>query len=151
VVLVINKVDVARIDDLSDENKELLSQITSMTEVKVVQISCHSEEGVMEARNIACDTLLAHRVDAKLKGNKVKSIINRIHVAEPKPRDQVVREPYIPDVVKARMAVGKRRYDPQDPERPKLERDIEAEEGGPGVYSVNYKSRSHSLNTSAAT
>lgn len=96
----------------------------------------------MAARNTACEALLAHRVDAKLKGTKVKGIVNRIHVAMPKARDDVAREPFIPDIVKQRMAAGKKAYDPEDPDRPKLERDIEAEQGGPGIYSFNFKSES---------
>lgn len=94
----------------------------------------------MAARNTACEALLAHRVDAKLKGSKVKGIVNRIHVAMPKARDDVAREPFIPEIVKQRMAAGKKAYDPEDPDRPKLERDIEAEQGGPGIYSFNFKS-----------
>lgn len=92
----------------------------------------------MDLKNKACDALLEHRVDTKLKGNKVNSILNRLHVAQPKARDEVVREPFVPDVVK-----NKKKYDKEDPERRRLERDIEAEEGGAGVYNINMKSRSH--------
>lgn len=137
-----------RIEDLSPENRTLVNEITSKEDVKLVQISCYSEEGVMDARSAACDALLAHRVDSKLKGSKVKGIVNRIHVAMPKARDDVVREPFIPDAVKARMAAGKKRYDPEDPERPRLEKDIEAEEGGPGVYSFDFKSERHGVDVS---
>ncbi|KAG8943730.1 Nucleolar GTP-binding protein 1 [Tulasnella sp. 424] len=139
VILVINKIDVTRISDLSPENQALLAEITSKENVTLQEISCHSDEGVMAARNTACEALLAHRVDAKLKGSKVKGIVNRIHVAMPKARDDVAREPFIPEIVKQRMAAGKKAYDPEDPDRPKLERDIEAEQGGPGIYSFNFK------------
>ena len=89
----------------------------------------------MDVRNTACDALLAHRVEVKLKGSKINQIANRIHVAMPKPRDDIVRAPFIPDVVKTR-----KKYDPGDPERRKLERDFEAEEGGPGVYNISLRS-----------
>ena len=59
------------------------------------------------------------------------------HVAQPKARDDVVRAPFIPDAVK-----GRKRYDRDDPDRRRLERDIEAEEGGAGVYNINLKSAS---------
>ncbi|KAG8970159.1 Nucleolar GTP-binding protein 1 [Tulasnella sp. 419] len=134
VLLVINKTDVTRVEDLSPENKLLLDEITNKEDVKLVQLSCYSEEGVAEVKNTACDTLLAHRVENKLKGSKINSIANRIHVAQPVPRDDIVREPYIPEAIK-----NKRKYDPEDPDRRKLERDIEAEEGGAGVYSINLK------------
>ena len=38
----------------------------------------------------ACEKLLAHRVDVKLKTHKVADIINRLHVAIPKARDDKV-------------------------------------------------------------
>ena len=112
-----------------------MQEIIDADGVQCVQVSCYSEEGVMDLKNKACDALLAQRVDAKLKGNKINSIINRIHVAQPKPRDEVVREPFIPEAVKLR-----KKYDKNDPERRKLEKDIELEDGGAGVYNINLKS-----------
>jgi nucleolar GTP-binding protein len=78
--------------------------------------------------------LLAHRVENKLKGSKIHSVLNRIHVAMPKPRDDVVREPFIPDSV-----LSRKKYDKDDPGKRKLERDIEVEEGGAGVYNINLR------------
>ena len=134
-MLVINKIDVTRLEDLHPDNRALVQEIIDTEEVQCVQVSCYSEEGVMDLKNKACDALLAQRVDAKLKGNKINTIINRIHVAQPKPRDEVVREPFIPEAVKLR-----KKYDKNDPDRPRLEKDIELEEGGAGVYNINLKS-----------
>ncbi|KAH9083826.1 P-loop containing nucleoside triphosphate hydrolase protein [Lactarius deliciosus] len=133
-LLVINKVDVTRLEDLSPDTRALVQEIIDADDVQCVQVSCYSEEGVMDLKNKACDALLAQRVDAKLKGSKINTIINRIHVAQPKPRDDVVREPFIPDAVKLR-----KKYDKNDAERRKLEKDIELEEGGAGVYNINLK------------
>lgn len=124
-----------RPENLSPSDAALLAEITSDGDVKMVQTSCYSDEGVMDVKNIACDALLAHRVEIKLKGNKINSVANRIHVSLPKARDDVVREPFIPDIVKER-----KKYDKNDPERRRLERDIEEEEGGAGVYNLNMKS-----------
>ena len=100
-------------------------------------MSCYTDEGVAVLKTTACDALLERRVDTKLKGNKANAILNRLDVVHAKARDDVAREPFIPDVVKQ-----KKKYDKNDPERRKLERDIEAEEGGPGVYNINLKSES---------
>ena len=134
--LVINKIDVTRLDDLTPENRAFVEDIIKSENVQCVQVSCYSEEGVMDLKTKACDALLAHRVDTKLKGSKINTVINRIHVAQPKARDDVERKPFIPDVVK-----NKKKYEKDDPDRKKLERDIEAEEGGAGVYNINLKSR----------
>ncbi|KAI6121878.1 P-loop containing nucleoside triphosphate hydrolase protein [Pisolithus sp. B1] len=134
-VLVINKIDVTRLEDLTPDNMALVQEIIDKEDVQCVQVSCYSEEGVMRLKNIACDALLAHRVETKLKGNKVNSIVNRVHVSVPTPRDDIERPPFIPDAVKE-----KRKYDKNDPDKRKLLRDVEAEQGGPGVYSINLKS-----------
>ena len=136
-MLVINKIDVRRLEDLSPESRALVDEIISSDNVHHIQVSCYSEEGVMELKNKACDALLSHRVETKLKGSKINTVINRIHVAQPKPRDDVERKPFIPEVV-----LNKKGYDKNDPERRGLEKDIEAEEGGAGVYNINLKSKS---------
>jgi nucleolar GTP-binding protein len=53
------------------------------------------------------------------------------------PRDGVKREAFIPEAVKTRRA-----YDKNDPERRQLERDLEEEQGGAGVYSMDQNSAS---------
>ncbi|KAG1784687.1 P-loop containing nucleoside triphosphate hydrolase protein [Suillus plorans] len=133
-MLVINKIDVTRLEDLTPENRALVQEIIDTEDVQCIQVSCYSDEGVMDLKNKACDALLAHRVDSKLKGTKINSVINRIHVAQPKARDDVVRAPFIPDVIKER-----KKYDRDDPDRKKLLRDTELEEGGPGVFNINIK------------
>ncbi|KAF9455347.1 P-loop containing nucleoside triphosphate hydrolase protein [Collybia nuda] len=133
-LLVINKIDVMRLEDLHADSRALVQEIIDTEDVQCVQVSCYSEEGVMDVKNKACDALLAHRVDTKLKGSKINSIINRIHVAQPKARDDVVRAPFIPEAVKER-----KKYDKNDPDRRRLQRDIELEEGGAGVFNINMR------------
>jgi len=132
VFVVINKIDVARPEDLDAANQALLQSMLKTGEVELLQLSCQTEEGVMEVRNTACERLLAARVDQKLKSSRVNDVLNRIHVA--RPIGGVEREAFIPDIVKQ-----KKKYDANDPERIRLERDIEAEEGGAGVYNINLK------------
>lgn len=121
------------LDDVHADSRALVQEIVDQEGVQCVQVSCHSEEGVMDLKNKACDALLAHRVDNKMRGNKVNSIINRIHVAQPKPRDEVARPAFIPDAVKL-----KKKSDKDDPNR-KLLKDRELEEGGAGVFNINLR------------
>ncbi|KAL7423385.1 Nucleolar GTP-binding protein 1 [Cryptotrichosporon argae] len=120
VVLVINKIDIVRLADLSAENRAFVETITSDPTVTVVEASTYSEEGVMDVRNRACEQLLKHRVEQKLRGNRLEAVANKIHVAMPVARDDVERTPFIPDAVKART-----KYDANDPARRRLERDTE--------------------------
>ena len=46
----------------------------------------------MAVRNEACERLLAHRVEMKIKTSKVNDVLNRLHLAEPKKRDNKVSD-----------------------------------------------------------
>ncbi|RIA93698.1 GTP binding protein 4, partial [Glomus cerebriforme] len=134
--IVINKIDVMRPEDLPEDEQLMLKEIAEKDSVQIVQLSCFTDEGVMDVRNTACDKLLAARVDFKLRGNKINEVINKIHLAEPQERDDIPRTPFIPEQVK-----GKVPFDMKDPKRRKLERDLEVEGGGPGVYNVDLKKK----------
>lgn len=139
VLIVINKIDVMRPEDLDEERKQLLLSITKIPDVSVeiMQLSCITEEGIMEVRNKACEKLLTARIEQKLKSsNRMAGILNKIHVAQPTPRDDmpISRDPHIPDAAKTL-----KKYDISDPDRRKLARDVELENGGAGVYQPNYK------------
>jgi nucleolar GTP-binding protein len=135
--IVINKIDVTRPEDLDEKNKAYLDSLIEGSEgtVKLLQLSCVSEEGVMDVRNQACEALLAQRVDMKEKTKRADSVLNRLRVATPFARDEVARTPFIPEGVALR-----KKYDKEDPERRMLERDIELENGGAGVFSADIKS-----------
>ena len=137
VMVVINKIDIIGPDDLDDERKKLLDTVRDTPGVEIMCISCQLEENVMEVRNHACEKLLAARIENKLKSQtRVNNIMNKIHVAQPQARDDVARTPFIPEEFK-----NMKKYDPEDPERRKLARDIEAENGGAGVYNINLKEK----------
>lgn len=132
----LNKTDIVRLESLEPHARSLIDNILTSTEFPVqhISVSCYSDEGVTELKIRACDALLAHRVEAKLKGSKIQTIANRIHVAQPKPRDSLVRLPHIPAGVTLLQ-----KYDKNDPDRRKLARDEEAEEGGAGVFNINMR------------
>ncbi|GAA5961092.1 hypothetical protein JCM8115_005821 [Rhodotorula mucilaginosa] len=132
--IVINKIDIVRPEDLDPERKAMLDAILAEDKVELLSLSCVSDEGVMDVRNSACDALLAHRVESKEKTRRVENIANRVRVAVPVPRDGVKREAFIPETVKSRKS-----YDREDPERRRIERDLEEEHGGAGVYSSDLK------------
>lgn len=141
VYLVINKIDVRRPEDLEPEYQQEIQNILNSGDVEVLQLSCTTTEGVTGVKNAACDKLLAERVSQKLKsgvnnsgtpGGRLGDVLARIHVAQPMGGAQ--RETFIPEAVKQL-----KKYDKNDPERRKLERDIEEENGGAGVYNIDLK------------
>ncbi|AOA65258.1 Putative GTPase that associates with pre-60S ribosomal subunits [Komagataella phaffii CBS 7435] len=137
VLVVVNKTDIISIEDLDPERRELLSSIEKVSGVEIMQTSCYEEDNVMKVRNSACEKLLTSRIEQKLKGSsRISNVLNKIHVAKPQARDDVDRAAYIPDAVKTL-----KKYDPEDPNRRKLARDIEAENGGAGVFNINLKDK----------
>jgi nucleolar GTP-binding protein len=140
--IVVNKIDlIANPEHLDEIINDKISPIIKSGEIELLKISCTTTEGVMQARNAACERLIAIRNSEKLKAGtnsageatgRLGDLLKRIHVAQP--MGGVVRELYIPEGAKNKM-----KFDRNDPGRPKLERDIEAEEGGPGVYNIDLK------------
>ncbi|KAG0255052.1 Nucleolar GTP-binding protein 1 [Mortierella polycephala] len=136
VLLIVNKIDAMKIEDISAEDRALLDQIVDNDKVEMLGMSCYTDEGVMHVKQTTCDRLLQSRVDAKMKGHKINDILNKIHLTQPQPRDDNPRLPHIPAAVES-----KPKYDPKDPSRILLERDLEAAEGGAGVFNVDLKKK----------
>ena len=141
VFVVVNKIDVRRPEDLEPEVQEEMQNMLKTDDVELLQLSCTTTEGVTNVKNAACDKLLAERVAQKLKsgsnnsgtpGGRLGDVLARIHVAQPMGGAQL--ETFIPDAVK-----NLKKYDKNDPDRKKLERDIEEENGGAGVYNVDLR------------
>ena len=141
VFIVINKIDIMRPEDLDAETQEKLQELLKSDNVELLQLSCTTTEGLMNVRNAACDRLLAERHAQKLNAGtntsgevtgRLADVMRRIHVAQP--IGGVTRETFIPEA-----ALTKIKFDRSDPDRPKLMRDFEEENGGAGVFNLNLK------------
>lgn len=122
-MVILNKIDIIKLDDLDETRKNALSGVLSDESVPVLQMSTVSEEGVMEVKTEACERLLGFRVDQKMRTKKVDNILNRLHVAMPEKRDNKERPAFIPENV-----LQKREIDAAIKDR-KLEKHIEEEMG----------------------
>lgn len=148
VFIVINKIDVTKPEDLEPEvQKQLQDLVTANSKTELLQLSCITSEGIQEVKNAACDRLIADRVASKLKSaqasqradastptGRLGDLLARIHVAQPLGGN--VRETYIPEEIKNGTW---KKYDRADPDRRRLARDIEEENGGAGVYNIDLK------------
>jgi nucleolar GTP-binding protein len=141
VFIVVNKIDVTRPEDLSAEMQAELQALLKSGDTELLQLSCNTQEGVQAVKNAACERLIAERVNQKLKagtnssgnvGGRLADVMARIHVAVP--MGGQTRETFIPDAIKDR-----KKYDKEDPERRKLARDVQDENGGAGVYNVDMR------------
>nr|CAB3469869.1 unnamed protein product [Digitaria exilis] len=145
-VIVCNKTDLQPLEGLSEEDMKLVMEMKAEAMKTITQagdpneegvlltMSTLTDDGVMAVKNAACERLLEQRVDVKMKSKKMVDCLNRFHVALPKPRDNKERPVCIPPAVleaRANAAAAK--------EKKKLEKDIEQENGGAGVYSASLK------------
>ncbi|CAL7937284.1 unnamed protein product [Xylocopa violacea] len=123
--VVANKVDVLRLEELAPEKRTVLKSLEDK-DVPVLETSTITDFGVMDVKIQACERLLAYRVDQKIRTKKVEGLLNRLHVAQPVPRDEKIRVPCIPEsVLKKRQEEMAKRSKANR----KLEREIEEELG----------------------
>lgn len=152
VLIVMNKIDARQVDDLSADQRQILENMaqeaakvsagaaagaafTSDLSEVLVPMSTLTEEGISNVKTIACDRLLASRVEMKLNSKRVHDVADRLHVAVPKQRDAVSRPPCIP------AGVEEARKKREAGERKKTEKDLQEEQGGAGVYSQDVRKR----------
>eukprot|EP00019_Armaparvus_languidus_P007700 CAMPEP_0168590364 /NCGR_PEP_ID=MMETSP0420-20121227/6529_1 /TAXON_ID=498008 /ORGANISM="Pessonella sp." /LENGTH=680 /DNA_ID=CAMNT_0008626019 /DNA_START=26 /DNA_END=2068 /DNA_ORIENTATION=- len=100
-IVVLNKIDVVKPEELSDERKAALTHLETEHGAVLVPMSNFSEDGVMTVKSVACERLLEQRVERKLKGARAHDVLARVHVAMPKSRDGRRRGVTIPSTVAA--------------------------------------------------
>ncbi|KAH6659746.1 P-loop containing nucleoside triphosphate hydrolase protein [Truncatella angustata] len=141
VFIVCNKIDILKPEELDAATAEELQSLLSGGDVELLQTSCNTQEGVQDVKNTVCERLIAERVSQKLKagtnasgniGGRLADVMGRIHVAQP--MNGTALETFIPEGIK-----NMRKFDKSDPERRRLARDVEEENGGAGVYNVDLR------------
>ncbi|KAI9884348.1 MAG: orotate phosphoribosyltransferase [Watsoniomyces obsoletus] len=152
VFVVVNKIDLVKPEDLDADTRRQLDAILDPGKVELLQLSCTTSEGVMAVRNAACERLVAERIAQKLKPGRatedaaaatsgpvtgrLAGLLARIHVAQPLAGSKPL-EVHIPDAVLARRQAKEAAGDVAMSRR--LERDLEEEGGGAGVYNIDLK------------
>ncbi|XP_039122254.1 nucleolar GTP-binding protein 1-like [Dioscorea cayenensis subsp. rotundata] len=147
-VIVCNKIDLQPMEGLSEDDMKLVMEMKNDALKTVIAqggepkdnevlltMSTLTDDGVIGVKNTACERLLDQRVEMKMKSKKINDCLNRFHVAIPKPRDTKERPPCIPQAVLEAQARG----NAAAVEKKKLEKDLENENGGAGVYSASLK------------
>ena len=90
--LVCTKRDVLKYEDLPAEEKKMVDEAVEDTHATLMHISSVQEEGLMELRNAACEQLLQLRLSNKMANRKSRTVIEKLQIVQPKPRDNQVRE-----------------------------------------------------------
>ena len=145
-VVAINKTDVRKLEDLKPADAALIDGMRDAArgpaslrmegddEDDLPTMSTLNEEGVSLVKQVCCDKLLAARVEQKLASRRAGEVLNRLHVAQPKPRDAVSRPAVIPHSValnRAKKADGSLKI--------VTEKEMQDLNGGAGVYSADLR------------
>jgi nucleolar GTP-binding protein len=165
-IIVVNKVDEQPWETLDAEKKEMIEAMAKDANCSLMTMSNVSEHGVSEVKAAACEKLLASRVDARVAGKKIDTVMNRLQVFHPTPRDNVERTAHIPDSVQEAIRDGRLGSADHKPKRSrtgyaqtindvndsddddddmingpyrKTARDLMWENGGPGVWAPDYR------------
>ena len=161
-LVVCNKTDVTQLEDLDAESRELVEGMRQAAaenagraagamgmveggdggeEETLLQMSTLAEDNIAEVKQVACERLLAARVEQKLRTRGATagggSALNRLHVAMPTGGrgGGGPRAPCIPAGVEAsrvRRDAG---------EKPRTEMDLQEERGGAGVYNMDLRKK----------
>jgi len=135
-LVVLNKVDLGTFADADPKDQALVRDAVSAAGAEIMETSTLRDVGVGDLKTKACELLLASRQEAKVRGKKYADIESRIYCAIPEARDDRARGAFIPDSV--RQAKAAQAEGVEAPKRT-LEKDLEAEGGGPGVYSMDMR------------
>ena len=98
--LICSKSDVMKYEDLGPEERKLIDDAVAESHATRMSVSSLQEEGIMEVRNAACEQLLMLRVSNKMANRKSRSILDKLQIVQPKPRDDVQRGVEIPESVR---------------------------------------------------
>jgi len=128
-VIVLNKTDLKQWEELEEDQQKMLTSLCEESNAFMIKMSNKSGDGIMDVRNKACDVLLDFRLSNKAKEEKkVDSILNRIHVAMPKKKDDKERPVFIPETVTQGLNL-------QESGRPTI-KDMQEKNGGAGVFRI---------------
>lgn len=101
-VIVLTKIDMQTYQGLKASQRKEIEELAQETNAYMIQMSNKSGDGITDVKTKACDILLDHRLTQKAKDpRKAEAIMDKLHIAMPKKRDNVVRDITIPDTVKA--------------------------------------------------
>ena len=99
VLLVANKIDTQKFEELDDEDRTLLDTAGKDSSAPGLLMSTATGQGVSEVKIAACDRLLEKRVEIKMRGKRMVEVRNRLEVTLPRPRDGKNRPAFVPDSV----------------------------------------------------
>lgn len=125
-MIVLTKIDLRKFTEVDSASKKGIEALAKEANAYLIQMSNISGDGINDVKSKACDILLDYRLTQKSKDpKKEQGILNRLHIAEPKKRDEVDRPSFIPDsVIRGDKKTGR------------TIKEMQEEFGGAGVFYI---------------
>jgi nucleolar GTP-binding protein len=125
-VIVLTKIDLKKFNEVDSASKKAVENLAKEANAYLIQMSNISGDGINDVKSKACDILLDYRLTQKSKDpKKEQGILNRLHITEPKKRDNIDRPAIIPEsVVRGDKKTGK------------SVKELQEEFGGAGVFYI---------------
>jgi GTP1/Obg family GTP-binding protein len=82
-VVVFNKCDVCTLDDLAAEQREAIMKEIKEAGAAHITTSTLTDQGIGDLKRMACEMLLAQRIDLKEDSNRYQALENRLYCAVP--------------------------------------------------------------------
>ena len=99
-VIVLTKSDLQKFTELPTEERQKIENLAREANAYLIQMSNITLDGIEDVKMKACDILLDHRMVQKGKDpKKQEAIMNRLHIAQPKKRDNYDRPSVVPKTV----------------------------------------------------
>jgi nucleolar GTP-binding protein len=100
-VICLTKIDIQKFEELDAKERGMIEALAKQANAYLIQMSNITKQGIENVKTKACDILLDHRLTQKAKDpKKAEAILNRLHIAEPKKRDNYERPENIPNTVR---------------------------------------------------
>lgn len=100
-VIVLTKIDLVKYVELEKSAKTLIEALAKEHNAYLIQMSNQSGDGISDVKQKSCDILLDYRLTQKAKDpKKAEALMNRLHITQPKKRDNLERPAVVPETVK---------------------------------------------------
>ena len=125
-MIVLTKIDLKKFNEVDNASKTAVESLAKEANAYLIQMSNISGDGITDVKSKACDILLDYRLTQKSKDpKKEQGILNRLHITEPKKRDNIDRPEIIPEsVIRGDKKTGK------------TIKELQEEFGGAGVFYI---------------
>lgn len=130
IIIVFSKADLKTVSQLDTAQTQELNQIfKDFPQIRKIELSTLTQMNIGELKKLACELFTEYKLKQDNNEEKTNKILARMHVAQPKKRDEILRKPFLP----AGYSINP---DSNMDEPVVTAKDLQEEMGGAGVFYI---------------